>query len=710
MVTRCLLIASMIATSAFAQPEEDSYVKTWVERVDVQAEKPFRLFVEVSGDTISEPTIPKSDDLVVDVNNPQTLRRSITVRTPQGVKQQNILKYSFFVWATKEGQVTIPPIPATVNGTTMESQPIRLTVSKADPADLPDPNSVRLWVDRRTVTKGERFWIYLEATGFDVRMPETLKVDDLYINQGNMQQSISSGFARSGVATYKRGYYARAERTGEIEIPPIEMMVSGRPARSNSLSLTVVEGQNPPPPPVDPADPDSERSVLTEEDLVFIQMNVDKDTVYLGEPILLTTQLWQIIYPRISTGPYRGALNTEPTTEGFYSNELEPIQFETTRGPWRYNVTERRVLLYPTRVGELEIGAWHWEGIALINRQSITAREQIRRKLDQGPYTIKVNHLPDAPAGFSGAVGEFQVHSNLDSNAVSAGEPVTLSIIVRGQGNADAIGAPTLPKLNWAHVSDPTRDTRLFATPGEAIPSAAKTFNYTITPLRSGDNEIPAFDVTTFNSRVGEYEVATLGPYRINVKVDEDAEQQLLVPDNVALLHRSTDVQSDDIHPILDPPEQLSRDQGESITAAMALMTPVVAYIGLVVYMRRRRKLSDDVGYARARRAKHTGIRRLDDVFQSSEPADELFRTIAGYLGDKFNVQDVGMTSADVTNLLEAHEVDGDLVSTFEKIVRSCERARYASQALSIDEMRALVQASETAIHAFDDWQKRGGR
>ena len=125
--------------------------------------------------------------------------------------------------------------------------------------------------------------------------------------------------------------------------------------------------------------------------------------------------------------------------------------------------------------------------------------------------------------------------------------------------------------------------------------------------------------------------------------------------------------------------------------------------------MTRRRRLADDVGYARSRKAKHKGIRRLEDVFDADDSADELFRAVAGYIGDKFNVHDGGMTSSEVTGLLESHEVDRGLVETFERILKSCDRSRYASEALSIDELRALVQASETAIHAFDNWRKHGG-
>lgn len=689
---------------------DDGYVRTWVDKTDVQAEKPFRLHLEISGDSIGDLELQKSDDIIVNVQNPQTFRRSMTVSTPTGFKRTNVVRYSFRAWAIKEGEITIPPISATVGGQKLSSEPIILNVTTADPADQYDSEAIRMWVSRKTVNTGEWFWIYLETTGFDVDMPDTLDVDGLYFDADNMQRSVTSSFSRRGVKTYKRGYYARADRPGEVSVPSVELMVSGRQARSNSLSIRVAgapttrPGQQAAPKP-EPAD---KQEVLTENDLIFIEMNVDKRDVYMGEPILLTTQLWQIIYRNISSGPYRGALNVQPTTSGFYVNELDPIQYETTRGPWKYTVTERRKLLYPTRKGELEIGAWHWEGIALFNRQSFARRGRINRTLDQGPYTVNVRGLPDAPEGFSGTVGDFQVHSQLTSNAVKAGQPINLLVVIRGQGNSDAIGAPEIPDLVWAHVSEPDRDTRFHTDPGENLPSVTKTFTYTITPLEGGDERIPEFDYIVFNPSTSTYETETLGPYRMTIQGEEVSSQHLLVPNDIAILHRAVDVVADDIYPMLDAPSSLERSRSNTLVTSMALAIPPVAYFGLILVMAHRRRLASDVGYSRDRNAKHKGIRRLEEVFKADEPEDELFKTVAGYIGDRFNVHDPGLTSSDVTDLLDSHGVEPGLVATFQKIMKSCERSRYAAEPLSVDELRALVQASETAIHAFDDWRKSG--
>lgn len=708
-VVRSVLLIVILLTTSLASAQE-AFVRAWVDETTVPAEETFWLFVEISGETITNPIFTETDGLIVNVNNPQRFKRSSTLSTPSGFQTHNIIKLSFMARATKEGTITIPPIEATVNGQKMKSEAIDLTITEADPASATGPLPIRVWVNKKTIPAEEWFWIYVEATGFDVDMPETLDIDGLTINSNQVSnRSVTSSFNRSGISTHKRGYYARADRPGTITIEPLEFLVSRRMSRSNSLELNIVAkrttatGATPAP---EPATPPAEPPQLTQGDLVFIEMETDKTEVYLGEQILMKTQLWQIIYRDISTGPLQGTLNIPPTTEGFYVDELEPLAYETTRSAWRYNVHERRKLMYPTKTGKLQIGAWHWEGVALVNRHSIRNRDRFRYKEDEGPIEITVKPLPPAPEGFAGAVGDYQVESSLDTNTGATGVPIPFTIVVRGQGNADAIGSPDIPKLDWAHVSEPERSMRTVMNPGESIPSVIKTFRYEITPLRAGSMEIPAFSYAHFNPIIDKYGEDAIGPFRLNIQSNGEAPQHLVVADDVSIGHRNVDIVTQDIRPMIEVPKRLERSRSRTFINALGFTMPVLAYCFVAIGMFQRRRLRDDVGYARARVAKHKGIRGIQDVFSAEEPVDALFRAVSGYVGDKFNVHDHGMTSADVTDLLAEHEVDSTIRDTITQILKSCERARYASQELSRDELRALVQAAESSIHDFDSWLK----
>jgi len=73
-----------------------------------------------------------------------------------------------------------------------------------------------------------------------------------------------------------------------------------------------------------------------------------------------------------------------------------------------------------------------------------TTEKQITVASD--PDAFKVLELPVAgrPAGFSGAVGKFEVGSELSAAKCTAGDPLTLRLEVTGTGSFDRVNSPML--------------------------------------------------------------------------------------------------------------------------------------------------------------------------------------------------------------------------------------------------------------------------
>jgi BatD DUF11 like domain len=709
-IARATYIAAtcLMAIGAFAQ--EDAFVRAWVETTEVHAGDPFWLFVEASGTQISMPKVTPGDGVTINTRSPQQSRRTFTL---SGGNRQETIRVSYYSKAVKEGRVIIPPVEATIDGKKVLSDPIELNVLPSLTQGQPDQSRARLWVDKRTVSAGNPFWIYLEASGLDVDLPGMIHVDGLSIDSRNVQSSMSYSFNNRGgqVVTLRKGFMAMAESPGTVTIPPVDIRVGGKTVATKPVHLTVVQAAPNPASQTAMTPPATQHSEIpSKSDLVFIELNTDKTEAYQGEPILMQTRLWRINYRRISAGPYRGALIQDPTTEGFYVHELEPTVYDADRGPWSYEVTERRKLLYPTRTGALKIGRWHWEGIARYTTPGIYRRSDYYYKLDAGPVEINVKPLPPAPPGFSGAVGEFQVQSRLESNTVTEGIPVKFTVAIRGLGNPDAIGAPKIPEMDWASASGPDVSTMPYIPLGEDIPHMSKTFVYTVTPNRAGDTTLPKFDYVYFDARAGEYRHEPIGPFRVNVLSSTESPRHLVVPSDVALAKRGVDILAEDIEPLLPSPGDLRRYETNTALIGLGLATPPVLYVAALLLTLRRRKLETDVGYARAYRAKHKSMKRLRDVLHADDPESELFRVLTGYIGDKLNTHDSGMTSGDVDAHLLARGVDRDLREKIDRILVACERARYASQHLTEQEMNALVYGAEAAMQELDASLKKRGR
>jgi hypothetical protein len=157
-----------------------------------------------------------------------------------------------------------------------------------------------------------------------------------------------------------------------------------------------------------------------------------------------------------------------------------------------------------------------------------------------------------------------------------------------------------------------------------------------------------------------------------------------------------------DIMPIIQSTSPLHRQGELGWTTSAVLVAPVMAYAGLAVYVRRRKRFSGDARYARAYLALTKARRRLTHVEGSAEPTEALYRAVTGFLADKFDVPEGGLTSADAERLLGSNGVPPDIASGLAIILKKCERARYGGSQLTRDEVDALLHGALANLERLD--------
>src|SRR5690606_12587283 len=135
--------------------------------------------------------------------------------------------------------------------------------------------------------------LYLEASGTKLEIPDIREIEGFQIIGRQSNNHFEMGRGHQSI-TARRGYYLRALAPGDWTIPSFEIQVSGRRVKTDPIDLTVTDAPVAARPPAAP-NPGPQRSDLPpKEDLVFIDMFVDKHEVYQGEPVLLTEQVWQL--------------------------------------------------------------------------------------------------------------------------------------------------------------------------------------------------------------------------------------------------------------------------------------------------------------------------------------------------------------------------------------------------------------------------------
>jgi len=149
-------------------------------------------------------------------------------------------------------------------------------------------------------------------------------------------------------------------------------------------------------------------------------------------------------------------------------------------------------------------------GFGLFSQPSIEQRE-----LDAKPLTVTIKPLPPAPAGFSGAVGEFSFKSKVVPLTSGVGEPITWNIELSGTGNwPDITGLPSRDVSNDFQVVQPKskrtmKDGSLF--------EGSLSEDVVLVPTRPGSYRLAPVKFTYFDTKSGSYKTVSSEPVTVTV-------------------------------------------------------------------------------------------------------------------------------------------------------------------------------------------------
>jgi hypothetical protein len=175
------------------------------------------------------------------------------------------------------------------------------------------------------------------------------------------------------------------------------------------------------------------------------------------------------------------------------------------------------MLVTPIKEGQLSLAA---QGQAIFNRPVAgrgIALANYNPLLDSEPVSVTVKHLPpegELP-GFTGAIGSFRIELPRPStNQVRAGEPLALTVTVRGEGNLTRL---VPPKPTWAkgwQIFPPLADS---ASPMEIQLRGSVSFTYALIPVSDTVQATPVIPFCCFDPTRQQYVDLTIPPVPIKV-------------------------------------------------------------------------------------------------------------------------------------------------------------------------------------------------
>ncbi len=290
-----------------------------------------------------------------------------------------------------------------------------------------------------------------------------------------------------------------------------------------------------------------ERRTLT---IPAFQVNTDKgpmlvaeSTFQVGDPTVgqSSVSLDSVVNSRISAAPSVWAGEVFPVTYSvnaarryFYQLGGDPdwSPAPLTVEPWAkpelleavINDDPRISVLYKTRAYAKAPGAITLNSVAqLINLStgssgfSIFARPTLEQRIITAPPSaLTVKPLPSpAPAGFTGAVGQFTLDSKIVPATAKVGEPITWTLTLDGTGNWPDIAG--LPPRNVSNDFTPITPQAKRTNKNDALFDASFSEDVVLIPTKPGTYTLGPVAFSVFNPATGAYENLSTKPVTITV-------------------------------------------------------------------------------------------------------------------------------------------------------------------------------------------------
>ncbi len=354
-------------------------------------------------------------------------------------------------------------------------------------------------------------------------LPQSLSVNGLRINLAGRQSQFQMGTGMKPTSTLTFTYMVVPQFEGEFTIPSFEVSVQGRIYKTQPMQLSVSGNARVPanpalPMPQSPNAP-PQPSGLPDK-LFFAETVLSKRKAYVGEVVPVELRFY--FSDRVS-----GQLGDRPTFsgEGFTVQRFSnPQRREQIVNDSNYVVFTYQTSITPVKAGKLEIPAATFNARLQLPGRSAGGIQDLlgmfadvrEVTLESRPTSIDVLPLPSEgrPADFSGAIGNFTMEATVKPAKVAAGEPVTLTVAVSGQGNLDAMGSPTLTEDEGWRTYPPSDKV----VPDDAIGfSGKRVFDFTLI-AREDQTRTPGVSFNFFDPSSGKYETLTAAPLTVEAK------------------------------------------------------------------------------------------------------------------------------------------------------------------------------------------------
>ena len=500
----------------------------------------------------------------------------------------------------------------------------------------------------------------------------------------------------------------RADKTGAFVIPEFTVQVYGKPVKVPSIKLEV-----------------SREAPPTAVSSQMLYLDFAQTNVWVGQSLRA-----RILLPAGPGGAVQGLTQVQVTGQGFIvdpSAVRQSVQVVPHPGGRQSSPSFiYETALTPIRAGRIKLFAQGFaassrfgNGFVVTGPTGFPGGVPLFNLLESDPIHLTVKPLPlqgELP-GFTGAIGFFLMDPpTLSSGQTKVGEPIKISVTIRGRDSQARLVAP-LPPLSrdWqifpvtAESATPRPYNPAFIiSPDQYSPLGSAKFEYTLVPMNDETDATPVIPFCAFNPETGAYYDLSIPAMPVRVAPSP-------VPVNTAALAQAAEARPKAAkEPALGP---LASTPGSSAASLMPVqqrawfpavqLAPGLVFLALWYWDRRRRFLENHPEVVRRRlalrmlRRERQALRKAARASDAPKFAGAALRAMRAAAAPHYPAEPRALVGADILPLLSGSpEPAGEVVKT---IFATCDASQFSDrQSADLKDLLQLQQGIETVLTVLE--------
>ncbi|MCM8787570.1 MAG: BatD family protein [Candidatus Omnitrophica bacterium] len=573
-------------------------------------------------------------------------------------------------------------------------------------------------VDKNKIALGETTQLNFTFHGSqNIPKPKIEKIENFNINYLGPSTVIS--IVNGKVSTSITHIFSLLPlKVGTFTIGPFSVEIDGKTYTSRSITIEVVSQSQ-----AQIYDESSQSQSSFDfsqlKDRIFLVLEIDKKKLYLNEVVPIVVKLYvnrlgvrDIQFPVIQTQDF--------SIEKFE----QPKQYRQEIAGVIYDVVEFRANLLAIKTGQFLLGPAKLKCNLIVSKNISSRRipfdDFFRSFFDEDifedffgryqTYPIELNSIQipmevlslpqeNRPQDFGGAIGDFTLEVEATPLSVNVGDPITIKMKIKGEGNFDSVRTPQITNVDGFKVYEPT----------EKENKNEKVFEQVLIPQSTDIKFIPQINFTFFNPKTSQYKTLSNPPIPIKVLPTPSISQKILEEDQKKQKLQEEEFGKDIVYLKSSLGKLKKRDDYfyKHFNFWLFQLVIFLIFIVIVIFYFEQKKINFDKKYARrqfAYKKAKKAFREIEKLLKEEKTNsffDIVFKTLSQYLADRFNLAK-GVTVEVIEKVLVGKNILNDILEKTKTIFYTCDSARYGYKQFSKEKLKEVFKDLKEIIDYFE--------